>query len=183
MDQQVLKWLALDGHAQLRQPDAVGLHHFARPMHLFQHGHLRLVQRPPLVHPALKGPHLPFLVMARILLAQPAKQRFGFQFRRSGQHGFDLGPMLDKRIAARPIVAALLQLARQALQALVLGDRLAAAHVGTGGGLFLGLAFLTFSHHDPHLGVGGRHDWSPSRAQSMTVLPRCLWAFLIVVSG
>ena len=57
-----------------RQPDPVGLHDFARPMHLFQYRHLRPVQGTPFIHPALESAHLPFLVTARMLLAQPAEQ-------------------------------------------------------------------------------------------------------------
>src|SRR5665811_161713 len=62
-------------------------------MHLFQHGDLGLVQGAPFIHPTLESAYLAFLIAARMLLAQPAKERFRFQLWRSRQHGLHLRPM------------------------------------------------------------------------------------------
>ena len=165
---------SLYGHPQRRHPRPIRLQYFPRLMHLLQRQQLLLVQRPPPAHPPLKGAQLAFLIPARMLLAQPPKQRFRFQPRRLFQHRLHLGPVLGKGVRMRPVCPRLLQFARQLPEPLVLSYRLAAAYIGLGCRLFLGFACSAFSHNDPHLGVGDRHGHYSFLSSSLHDFPATL---------
>ena len=68
-------------------------------------------------------------------------------------------------------------------EALVLSDGLATAQVGLDGSLFLGMSFASFSHDDPHLGVGSCHSLLHVFGVVYWLSSTSWWAFLIVIRG
>jgi len=153
----MLERLPLDRHAEFGQPRAIRLQHFSRPVHLLQHGHLFLMQRPPHPYTPLKRAQLPGLVALRMLFAQPFEYRLGFQTGCALQHRLYRRQVPRERVCPRSVSSWLGYFRRQPSQPLVLGHRLAAAQIRPGCRLLLRASFLPLSHDYPHLGVGCCH--------------------------
>ena len=140
VDQQMREGLAAQRDPQRVHRGAIGLQHFARPMHLLERQQLVTMQCAPGADVPLQRAQLAFLIRSGPAFRQPAEQHRRIQLRCFLQHRFDLGPVCGKRIHARAIAAWLLAFARQ-LTELFVFPYCPAVCIGFRSRLFLRTAF------------------------------------------
>src|SRR5216683_4473412 len=102
MAQKVPEGRAGDGDAQFIAPGEVGLHRFARSMHLSEEDFLVWTGGcTPLANAPLQRSYLAGLVLLRLALEQQLEQRLRFKLRCLSQPGCDRWPVLLERVLSR----------------------------------------------------------------------------------